>query len=231
MASDDAGDLERRVNAVAALADPLRRRVYDLVCRSVEPLGHDAVATALDVPRSTAAFHLTRLAAEGLLDVETRRLGDRTGPGQGRPAKLYRRAAKDTAVELPRRRYELAGRIMSEAIAAAAPERAAVLDALRTAAASAGTRLAESADDLGDALDRAGMEPFADGPDLVLGICPFHALAAEHPEVVCTLNHSLVCGMAAGVGDDPGRVRLDPGSGRCCVRISGGAPAAQRIPS
>ena len=216
-----AGDFERRVSAVSALADPLRRRVYELVVRSPEPLGRDAVAAALQVPRSTAAFHLTRLAAEGLLDVEARRLGARTGPGQGRPAKLYRRADGDVSVELPPRRYELAGRIMAEAIATADshPARDAVVTALRAAAASEGARLAETSADLDDALERAGLEPTAEGDDVVLGVCPFHALARDTPEVVCALNHSLVCGMAAGVGDDPARVHLDPGSGQCCIRI------------
>ena len=38
------GDFDRRVSAVSALADPLRRRVYELVVRSPDPLGHDAVA-------------------------------------------------------------------------------------------------------------------------------------------------------------------------------------------
>ena len=231
MASDDERDFERGVSAVAALADPLRRRVYDLVAGSAEPLGHDAVAAALGVPRSTAAFHLTRLAAEGLLDAESRRLGERTGPGQGRPAKVYRRAERDTAVELPRRRYELAGHVMAEAIAAVGPERDAMLDALRTAAANAGARLAESAEDLPDALDRAGMEPVADGEDVVLGVCPFHALAEANQQIVCALNHSLVCGMAERVGDDPARVHLDPGAGHCCVRIRGEATAIQPIPS
>jgi predicted ArsR family transcriptional regulator len=231
VASDVAADFERRVSAVSALADPLRRRVYELVTGSPEPLGHDAVAARLGLPRSTAAFHLTRLAAEGLLDVESRRLGERTGPGQGRPAKVYRRAERDLAVELPRRRYELAGRIMAEAISGADAERALVVGALRSAAASEGARLAEASADLGDALERAGMEPLSDGDDVVLGVCPFHALAQQTPEVVCALNHSLVCGMAAAVGDDPERVHLDPGSGHCCIRIIGSASPAQQIPS
>jgi predicted ArsR family transcriptional regulator len=233
MASDDSADFERRVSAVSALADPLRRRIYDLVAAGPDPLGHDAVAARLGVPRSTAAFHLTRLAAEGLLDVESRRLGERTGPGQGRPAKVYRRAERDLAVELPRRRYELAGRIMAEAIAGAGAdaERDLVVGALRTAAASEGARLAGASADLDDALEHAGMEPVSDGDDVVLGVCPFHALAQETPEVVCALNHSLVCGMATAVGDDPDRVHLDPGAGHCCIRISGSASTAQRIPS
>jgi predicted ArsR family transcriptional regulator len=231
MASDEESDFERRVSAVSALADPLRRRVYELVTGSPESLGHDAVAARLGLPRSTAAFHLTRLAAEGLLDVESRRLGERTGPGQGRPAKVYRRAQRDLAVELPRRRYELAGRIMAEAISGADAERALVVGALRSAAASEGARLAEESADLGDALERAGMEPVPEGDDVVLGVCPFHALAQETPEVVCALNHSLVCGMATAVGDDPERVLLDPGAGHCCIRISGNASTAQQIPS
>ncbi len=230
MASDDGASFERRVSAVAALADPLRRRVYDVVSRSSEPLGHDAVAAALDVPRSTAAFHLNRLAAEGLLDVEYRRLGERTGPGQGRPAKVYRRTEADLAVELPRRLYELAGRIMAGAIAATDHDDTPVMDSLRAAAARTGARLAETSADLVEALERLGMEPIADGPDRVLGTCPFHGLARGNPEIVCALNHSLVCGMAEAVGDDPARVRLDPGAGRCCVRI-GPATTIQRVPS
>ncbi|MDF2573438.1 MAG: transcriptional regulator [Agromyces sp.] len=231
MASDDEATFERRVSAVSALADPLRRRVYDAVARSAEPLGHDAVAAALDVPRSTAAFHLNRLAAEGLLDVEFRRLGERTGPGQGRPAKVYRRTETDLAVELPRRLYELAGRIMARAIAVAADDEVPVMDSLRAAATSTGARIAEASASLPDALDHLGMEPIADGADVVLGTCPFHMLAEENPGIVCTLNQSLLCGVAEAVGDDPDRVRLDPGAGRCCIRIAPRAAPVQRVPS
>lgn len=230
MASDDQASFEQRVGAVAALADPLRRRVYDVVSCSAEPLGNDAVAAALDVPRSTAAFHLNRLAGEGLLDVEYRRLGDRTGPGQGRPAKMYRRSETDLTVALPRRLYELAGRIMAGAIAAADDGDTPVMDTVRAVAARTGARLAETSADLDDALTRLGMEPIADGPDRVLGTCPFHRLARDNPEVVCALNHSLVCGIAEAVGDDPARIQLDPGAGRCCVRIRP-ATTIQSIPS
>ncbi|GAA4377977.1 helix-turn-helix transcriptional regulator [Agromyces bauzanensis] len=230
MASDDGVSFEQRLSAVSALADPLRRRAYEVVARSLEPLGHDAVATTLGIPRSTAAFHLNRLAAEGLLDVEFRRLGERIGPGQGRPAKVYRRTDADLAVQLPRRLYEVAGRIMAGAIADAADGEAPVMDSMRVVAATTGARLAGASADLDEALARLGMEPMADGPDLVLGTCPFHGLARENPAIVCALNHALVCGMAQAVGDDPDRVRLDPGAGRCCVRIGPPTPV-QRVPS
>lgn len=221
MASDDGSDFEQRVGAISALADPLRRRVYETVARSTEPLGREIIAAQLGVPRSTAAFHLDRLAAEGLLDVEFRRLSGRTGPGSGRPAKVYRRAAEDISVIVPRRHYELAGEIMAEAIGRAVGEDVPVRDTLHGAATRAGRRLAAASVDLEDALEHAGLEPRADRDDTVLGTCPFHRLARENPGVVCELNHAMLCGMAEAVGLDPARVGLDPGSGGCCVRIAG----------
>ena len=59
----------------------------------------------------------------------------------------------------------------------------------------------------------------------MLGTCPFHKLARENPDVVCDLNHAMLCGMADAVGEDPDRVHLDPGSGGCCVRITAAEPA------
>ena len=59
--------------------------------------------------RHQAKFHLDRLEAEGLLETEFARLGGRSGPGAGRTSKLYRRAAREIAVSLPDREYELAG--------------------------------------------------------------------------------------------------------------------------
>ena len=221
MASDDGSDFEQRLGAVSALVDPLRRRIYDAVARSEEPLGREIVAARVGVPRSTAAFHLDRLAAEGLLDVEFRRLSGRTGPGSGRPAKVYRRADVDVSVIVPRRHYELAGEVMAEAIGRAIGEGVPVRDALREAATRAGRRLAAASADLDDALERAGLEPRADGDDTVLGTCPFHRLMRENPAVVCDLNHAMLCGMADAVGSDSARVQLDPGSGGCCIRIAG----------
>jgi predicted ArsR family transcriptional regulator len=109
-------DRSAQVSAVAALAEPTRRRLYEHVVRQPRPVGRDDVAEALGVPRATTAFHLDRLVADGLLDVHFERRTGRTGPGAGRPAKLYRRS--DTAVEvsLPERRYDLAGELLASAL-------------------------------------------------------------------------------------------------------------------
>jgi len=208
------------IRAIGALADAVRRRVFRVVSGRPDAVGRDHVAEALGIPRSTAAFHLDRLVEAGLLTTESRRLTGRSGPGAGRPAKLYRRAEGEVAVSIPARLYELGGGVMAEAIGRALDDGVPVREALREAAERAGRRLAAASPGLGHALDDAGFEPTGDDDDLVLGTCPFHRLAREHPGVVCELNHALVCGMADSTGADPGRVRLDPGAGACCIRIA-----------
>ena len=84
-------NLDTDLAAIGSLTDPTRRRLYGFVSRSIEPVGRDEAADALGIPRQTAAYHLDRLADEGLVDVEFLRLSGRTGPGAGRPAKLYKR--------------------------------------------------------------------------------------------------------------------------------------------
>src|SRR4051794_25592860 len=102
--------------AVAALAEPTRRRLYDHVARGPGPVSRDEAAAAVAVPRATAAFHLDRLVADGLLDVHYERRSGRSGPGAGRPAKLYRRAGASGAGALPGRRYDPAGGPLAPAL-------------------------------------------------------------------------------------------------------------------
>src|SRR5438034_11496924 len=100
--------VEDPVGALALLDDPKRRQLYDLVVASETPVGRDEAATALGISRELAAFHLDRLVAAGLLETEYRRLGDRRGPGAGRPATLYRRSDHELSASFPPRRYDLA---------------------------------------------------------------------------------------------------------------------------
>jgi predicted ArsR family transcriptional regulator len=95
-----------------------------------------------------AAFHLDRLVRDGLLDASYRRLGARSGPGAGRPSKLYRRGAAQATVNLPQRQYELAARLLLRAVA----------DSTTPAARETPTRAAH---EVGEAL---GREARAAGP-------------------------------------------------------------------
>lgn len=212
--------LPDRVSAVTALADPARLALYVLVTRSAEPVSRDSAADATGLSRSTAAFHLERLAALGLLDVEFRRLSGKTGPGSGRPAKLYRRASGEISVSLPERHYDLAGDLFASAIEQSIESGSPVRETLRAVAGEAGRDRGADAASLPGALEENGFEPCADGDDLVLGNCPFHRLAENHTDLVCELNYELVRGLAEGTGDTEHVVHSDPGAGRCCIRIS-----------
>src|SRR5690349_18550773 len=70
-----------RIASVATLDDPTSRDVFDFVSAAVGAVTRDAAADALGVSRRIAAAHLDKLAEQGLLSVEFRRLGERTGPG------------------------------------------------------------------------------------------------------------------------------------------------------
>ena len=53
----------------------------------------------------------------------------------------------------------------------------------------------------------------------MLANCPFHALVDERRDLVCGMNHDLLCGLAETVGDDVLTARLEPSDGICCVRL------------
>lgn len=149
---------EAQISAVAALDEPTRRQLYDYVARQPGPVGRDEAAAACQLPRTTAAFHLDRLVDEHLLDVVYQWRTGRTGPGAGRPAKLYHRSGQHVALSLPQRRYELAGKLLSGAVEHAERSGESPRAALDQRAYQLGRQLGEAAQDAadeGDAQDTA----------------------------------------------------------------------------
>jgi predicted ArsR family transcriptional regulator len=212
------------VEGIAALAEPLRRRLYDFVRTQPEPVSRDEAATTLGLPRHTVKFHLDRMAADGLLEAGYARTSGRTGPGAGRPAKLYRRASREFSISLPERSYALAGELMAAAIDDSRLTGQPVADRLCELAHDHGRALGRTAPAEGDGfhratvvLDRQGYEPRSDGVRATLHNCPFHALTDRHAELVCSMNLKLVGGLVEGLGDRCVTARLDPGPDRCCV--------------
>src|SRR4029453_11150242 len=128
-------DLAGRVAGVAALPDPIRRGLYLYVSAQPEPVSRDQASDALGIARHTAKFHLDKLADEGLLDIDFKRLSERRGPGAGRPTKLYKRSSRQLSVTLPERRYDLAAQLLASAIDDAVAEGTTVPDAVSAAAA------------------------------------------------------------------------------------------------
>ena len=190
------------VSAIASLSDPLRRSLFDLVSRSATPVGRDEAAKALGVPRGTVAFHLERLARCGLLDTEFQRRTGRTGPGAGRPAKLYRRAANEIVVSLPDRHYALAGELLTSAIEQSNQTGEPAGELLTRVSEQHGCALGTRAGSLDAVLQSTGYEPQDDGDGgLLLHNCPFHRLAKGHAETICQANLALLIGAADGAGE------------------------------
>lgn len=220
---------EARILAVATLEEPTRRRLYDHVVRQTAAVTRDEAARALGLPRATAAFHLDRLAEEGLLDVVYERRTGRSGPGAGRPSKLYRRSERHVEVSLPEHRYDLVGRLLATAIEDAEATGVSPRQALDRRARQVGNELAAAAraatpaetgpEALMRILDAHGFEPRADEDAIVLGNCPFHTLAQQHTDLVCAMNLCLLDGLLTGLDSTELQAHLKPEPGHCCVRI------------
>lgn len=131
-----------RVSLIGELAEPTRRAVYDFVAASNGWVSRDDVAAAVGLGRAAVARHLDRLVDSGLLDGRSRRLTDKTGPGAGRPSKIYRRSAREVGVSLPARDYELAGELLAGAVDESRRTGKDLSDALDDEARALGAQLA-----------------------------------------------------------------------------------------
>jgi predicted ArsR family transcriptional regulator len=232
---EPAEDLERRISGIAALDQPLRRELYRLLSERGGWVTRDEASEALDVARSVAAFHLDKLVEAGVVEVSFERTSGRTGPGAGRPAKLYRRGTDEVSASVPERRYDLAGSLLATAIAESERTGAPIAESLSASARAAGRVIgkeaAEATGDLKtretrrravlDLLARHGYEPtLGKRGEIALVNCPFHRLAEEHRSLVCGMNLDFLAGLLEGMGPaDRLNARLAPEPGYCCVRI------------
>jgi len=208
-------NLDAQLDRAAALGDPVRRALYRFVGASAAPVGREEAAAGVGVAHHVAKFHLDRLVADGLLVFEYRRPAGRGGPGAGRPAKLYRRADAGVEVSLPERRYQLAGQLLLEAIAAGRE----LGDVAKVSGRTAGSEARRTRSTVVDVLTEHGYEPRREGRDLVLDNCPFHALARQNPDLVCGMNLAFLEGVVGGLGVKKICPRLEPDENRCCVRL------------
>lgn len=204
----------------ASLADPVRRSLYQALIRSPVPLTRDQLVKMLHLAPSTASFQLEKMVRAGLLETESRKLGDRTGPGSGRPSKLYKPASDEVHLSFPAREYELAGRLLASAIETSAETGEPVEETLCTVAYNEGQKLGLLAGNIQKALADNGFEPETDAQGMVLGNCPFHRLARDHTRLVCGLNTALLQGTLDGCNDKQHRVAPAPDGSACCARLT-----------
>ena len=215
---------------VGALHEPQRRAVYEAVCNEPVSVTRQQVAATVGISRSLAAFHLDKLIDAGLLDADHRPTADRPRPTIGRPAKRYRRSARDIDISLPARRYDLAGQILAAALTSSesgeSPREAARRIARERGRGLAGAptatgAIADPLQMVSSALHRLGYAPLRDGDRLELGNCPFRAIVDAAPAVTCEVNLALLEGLLAGLeldGDVAAASR--PQEGACCVTLT-----------
>jgi len=209
------------LRALSSLDDPMRRQLYECVALRDGPVSRDEAAAVVGISRTLAAYHLDKLVDADLLEASYQRPAGRGGPGAGRPAKLYTRAAGELVVSVPPRDYQMLARLLVSSIEQ--DTGGAVRAALDRAANEAGRQAAlDSGGDVMAALRNCGYLPHTDGDGCItLRNCPFHSIAKDHLDVVCRLNLELVAGVVAGSSPGGLHPQLQPWPGRCCVVVHG----------
>lgn len=244
------GGEDAALDALAVLADPVRRALYRYVAAAGREVGRAEAAEAVGVQRTLAAHHLDKLAEVGLVDVAFARPADRRpGPGAGRPAKVYRASRDELSVSVPHREYDAAGMVLADAleslraddaVARSGREEGRIAGARFRAPDGAEESAGEQGVRLAAAMRARGYEPSveprdAELPDEVrllrLRNCPFHRLAEQFPPLVCGMNLALLEGFVEGAGADCWRPRMAPGPEGCCVVLERVPEEADRPPA
>jgi predicted ArsR family transcriptional regulator len=227
-------DGQSPISAIALLGEPTRRRLYEFVA-SRDGVGRDAASAALAISRELAAFHLDKLVEGGLLETSYRRLSGRTGPGAGRPAKLYKRSTAEIDLSVPPRNYGAAAKTLAQSLeiladsigdeavaeAVTGPARARGLTegaAVRQRAGIRATR-ERKREELARRLAEDGFEPRMDPQtkQIALGNCPYRQLSDAHRELTCGMNLAWAQGVVDGVRGVGYKPHLEFQPGRCCV--------------
>lgn len=229
----------RELEAMAALREPTRRRLYQYVERQPDAVSRDEAAEAIGISRALAAFHLDKLVEVGVLKAEYRRLSGRSGPGAGRTSKLYRRSRKQFAVSLPHRDYELLARLLAASFDSSAKDSPApepARDYGRSLGRHARKRLrgdrgpARLLDCVEAVLERLGFEPYRASPsEIRLRNCPFDPLSRLYTPLVCGVGQAVISGVIQGVGADELRVGRQEEPDRCCGLVT--MPSSSHVSS
>jgi len=219
----------RELEAMAALREPTRRRLYQFVERQADAVSRDEAARQIGISRALAAFHLDKLVELGLLTAEYRRLSGKSGPGAGRTSKLYLRSRNQLSVSFPQRDHELLARLLAASFDSRDQDTPA--EPAREYGRSLGRRARRRfREDLGPArllecvegvLERLGFEPYRASPSEVrLRNCPFDPLSRVYTPLVCGVAQSVITGITEGVGATGLRVDRQEQPDRCCGVVS-----------
>jgi predicted ArsR family transcriptional regulator len=169
-----------------------------------------ALASAAGVHANTVRWHLAALERDGLVDHRPEHAGRR-----GRPRDVYRLTAAGRG--WGRNPY----RVLAGVLARAVGESGSPYEAGR----SWGDDLAAGAParTIVELLDAEGFDAEDRGDAIAMRRCPFAALAAECPQVVCALHRGVIDGALAATGSGRTVERLQPWAepGVCVAKLAG----------
>jgi predicted ArsR family transcriptional regulator len=208
------------VDTLQAIGDPELRRVLLHARSSGTSITVDELALDLGIHRNVARSRLDRLVAASLLHVHFERRTGRTGPGAGRPARLYSVAPELASVEFPPHGYEgLLGLLISSlprrglsrqlhAVGVAFGEDLARSMSLRPA-----RTLPEAVEEVCRALGELGFHAAVDGGGddeawIRTATCPLRPLVGANAEAM-SIDRGMWTGLVASALEDVAAGSLD----------------------
>ena len=236
------------MDALEAVGTPELREALLFVRGGAEAVSADDLAELQAVHRNVARRRLDRLVAAGLLVSRFERRTGRTGPGAGRPAKLYSPAPETVGIEFPGRHYEeligllvgvLPERLRSTRLRAVG--RALAQELVRESPIVPARELRRGVERVCTAVGRLGFQATVAEVDeetavIVSPTCPLRPLVVERPETAeidrgmwCGLVEAAVAGVtAADVSCETHHCLDDDASCRILVKV---AKAPSRAPT
>lgn len=178
------------LDRLAAAGDPQLRRMLFFARGRRDPFTAADVATALEVHPNVARSRLDRLVETGLLTVAYEHRSRRTGPGSGRPAKVYSVAPELDGIEFPDRRLSELISLLVKRIPARGRQRA-----LREAGEDFGRNLAVAAGLKPSRRVTTGLERICDalgGLGFQTSVVSVHGDEAELASPTCPLRPLVV---------------------------------------
>jgi predicted ArsR family transcriptional regulator len=194
------------MDALEAVGDPELRAALRFARSRRRPVSADDLARVQGVHRNVARARLERLARAGLLVSRFERRTGRTGPGAGRPAKVYSPAPETTGIEFPERNYaELVGLLVDALPSKRKKRRLRDLGnklagpLVRRAGLSPVPDLRRGAERVCDALGRLGFQASVeavreDGVVFSTPTCPLRPLVVARPELA-EVDRGMWCGL------------------------------------
>jgi predicted ArsR family transcriptional regulator len=206
------------VSTLDAVAQPELREIVLFARAQAEPVSADDVATRFGIHRTVARGRLERLADAGLLTVSFARRSGRSGPGAGRPTKLYAVPPETEAIEFPERHYDrllahLAGKLPDEALTEAGASFGADLAARADLGRAHGFR--QAAERACAALGALGFQATVvdatdDSVTIVTATCPLRPLVVSDPADTAAIDRGLWIGLLQA------HLEHTPGDGVTC---------------